>query len=181
MSVLAYLDNELAQRTLTSEVGSESAIIKTAVLWTMRNRAIDMQTSLYESGTLGLGFGIVGPRPYDSHQVPSDALRAAQQPLIDAVFSAPQSADITGGANDWFQPVEQDKFYVQGVAGYTRTAAQVIADLEANGAQPRGTFGTGSGAVMMFAKRLGRYVPRAGSGLLFLVLGLGVGYVATHR
>jgi len=151
-------DEEVALRVLSSEVAGESDTIKRAVLWCIRNLARDEGRSLFVSATRGFGFGDIGeagrPRPYSTRFSPSAAERNLDGPLVRGVLAAGQGADPTGGANDWFQPAEQDAFHAQGLPGYTRTSAQVIADALRDGAEDLGDVGSGNGRLHLFRKRI---------------------------
>jgi hypothetical protein len=149
------LDLLAAQRLIVSETGTDvDPAIKAAILWCSRNLAHDRGQTLYRSLTGGAGFGDAGgPRPAATNQTPALRDILINAPLIHAVLGADQGADPTGGANDWFQPVEQDYYASIGMPGYVGCPASCArARARANGEIPMGTVGTGSDRVEMFRR-----------------------------
>lgn len=127
------LDDAVALgRVITSEIGSGTPAERDAVAWIARNRARARKVSIAKLVcTPDCGPCCKG-RPFSSRREAA----ARDLGLAIRVLAAPQSADPTGGATSFFEPVLQDRWVAEGRPGYNFSAAQVRERWRADGLVP---------------------------------------------
>jgi hypothetical protein len=140
-------DVEALGRVITSEANRYTLAERTAIAWTVRNRAQKRKQSIVR--LVCSPCGPQGPgRPFAS----SRAATAENVALARAVLAAPQSDDPTGGATAFFEPAVQDRLVLtnrrliaQGqppkYRGYRRMADEVRAEWQRGGQRQLATVG----------------------------------------
>jgi hypothetical protein len=118
--VITTDDVEALARVVTSEAGDSSAAERTAIAWTVRNRARKQGTTVAQLVCTPCGRQEAG-RPFSSARAASVIDRA----LARRVLTAAPASDPTRGATTFFEPKLQDRLVAQGFPGYRLRAAAV--------------------------------------------------------
>jgi spore germination cell wall hydrolase CwlJ-like protein len=130
-------DTEALARVITSEADRYSLLERTAIAWTVRNRAHKRGVSIArlvcypECGECCTG------RPFSSARPAT----AENRDLARAVLAAPSSEDPTNGALAFFEPAVQDRLVAEHRRGYRFNAEQTRAKWLREGQRQLNTVG----------------------------------------
>lgn len=128
---------EALARVITSEANGYSELERTAIAWTVRNRAQKRGVTIARlvcSPTCG---PCCNGRPFSSAREATDTNRA----LAQRVLAAPQSEDPTRGATSFFEPRVQDKLVAEKRSGYRFTSEQLRQRWRLSGQRQKGIVG----------------------------------------
>lgn len=127
---------EALARVITSEADRYSEAERTAIAWTVRNRARRRHTTIAKM--------VCNPCGKQGHARPfSSAQRAtlANLELARRVLDADDADDPTAGALAFFEPRVQDRLVAEGRPGYRYTSAELRAKWQREGQKPKGAVG----------------------------------------
>ena len=130
-------DAEALGRVITSEANGYSEAERTAIAWTVRNRARKRGVTIAKLVCSPECGPCCNGRPFSSAREAT----AANRDLARRVLAAPQSADPTHGATAFFEPRVQDKLVAEKRAGYRFTSDQLRQRWRREGQQQRGAVG----------------------------------------
>lgn len=128
---------EALARVVTSEANGYSEVERTAIAWTVRNRARKRGVSVARLVCSPSCGPCCNGRPFSSAREATNVNRVLARRVLDA----PTSDDPTRGATSFFEPRVQDQLVAQHRAGYRFTSAQLRARWQRGGQRQIGSVG----------------------------------------
>ena len=130
-------ESEALARVITSEANGYTEAERTAIAWTVRNRARKRGVTIARLVCSPNCGPCCNGRPFSSAREAT----ATNRELARRVLAAPLSADPTYGATAFFEPRVQDKLVAEKRAGYRFTSDQLRERWRHEGQQQRGAVG----------------------------------------
>lgn len=126
---------EALARVITSEANGYSEAERTAIAWTVRNRALKRRVSIARLVCSPSCGPCCNGRPFSSARAATDANRELARRVLAT------SDDPTRGATSFFEPRVQDQLVAQQRAGYRFTSEQLRARWQHGGQRQLGSVG----------------------------------------
>ena len=128
---------EALARVITSEANGYTEAERTAIAWTVRNRAAKRRVSIAKLVCTPTCGPCCDGRPFSSAREAT----ATNRELARRVLAVPAAADPTHGATAFFEPRVQDRLVEEKRAGYRFTSTELRQRWRHEGQVQRGTVG----------------------------------------